>query len=243
MSTSNQSAQAAVQTATETRTLTETEPEHEILVFQRGKLGIFGAGGHAKVIADIARAGDEYDVVGFFDDNEALHGTPFYGSTVRGNQETLLGALGSGAIDAAIVAVGNNIFRRTLGEAMRERGYGLATLIHPSAVMSPSVHVGTGTVVMAGAVVNADTRIGEDVILNTRCSIDHDCEVGVGTHIAPGVTLCGGVKVGMLTLIGVGSSARPNVTVGSRVTIGAGSVIVSNIGNDVVAMGTPAKLK
>lgn len=239
----------AVGTTTETVTTvveeleTESQPSAEYAprTEARRNLGIFGAGGHAKVIADIAKAGREFHVAAFFDDDPERHGDHFYGARIVGGQEALFGALGAGEIDAAMVAVGHNEFRRTLSNALRERGYSVATLIHPATTLSPSARIGDGTVVMAGVVVNADTRIGEDVILNTRCSVDHDCFIAPGTHVAPGAAICGGVRVGALALIGVGACVRPNAQIGQRAVIGAGSAVVSDIPDGVTAVGVPAR--
>jgi sugar O-acyltransferase (sialic acid O-acetyltransferase NeuD family) len=206
------------------------------------RLGIFGAGGHAKVVADIAESTGSFTVFAFYDDNESRHQSSFYGATIRGGQPTFLTDLGEGVIDTAIIAVGNNGFRSKLGQSIREQRLSLATLVHPDAVISPSASLASGTVVMAGVVVNASTLVGHDVILNTGCTIDHDCFIGDGAHIAPGVSLCGGVSVGNRTLIGVGASAKPSVSIGSSSTIGAGSAVIEDIGDNMTAVGVPAKV-
>lgn len=193
------------------------------------KLGIFGAGGHAKVVADTAWRTNHYIPVAFYDDDASLHQTEHYrGLKTRGHFDRLLSDLESKELDAAFVAIGNNDVRATLGQQILEKGFSLATLVDPNAVLSPSVILGSGTLVVAGAIINADTRVGSHVIINTSASVDHDCVIEDGVHIAPNATLCGGVMIGSRTLIGVGSILIPNVHFPNDSTLGAGGVVTKS---------------
>ena len=52
------------------------------------KLVIWGASGHALVVADIIRLGSDYKIVGFLDDvNPSRHNTNFCGALILGGQE------------------------------------------------------------------------------------------------------------------------------------------------------------
>ena len=82
------------------------------------------------------------------------------------------------------VSVGNPCIRERIQKDICEMGGIIATLIHPSAVVSDSSDIGVGSVVMAGAIVNADARIGNGVIINTFSSVDHDCVIGAFSHIS-----------------------------------------------------------
>ena len=68
-------------------------------------------------------------------------------------------------------------------------GFAFAQVVHPSARVSGSAHLGEGAQVMAGCVIQTGANIGANSIVNTRASIDHDCTIGETVHIAPGVTL------------------------------------------------------
>ncbi len=111
--------------------------------------------------------------------------------------------------DYVFIAVGNNYHRRK--EASMYNGKNpFIKLIHPTAYVSPSAHIGMGTIVMAGAVIQADVRIGKHCIINTGASVDHDCLIEDFVHVAPGVNLCGGVEVGEGSLLAVGLGFAPN---------------------------------
>lgn len=206
------------------------------------RLGIFGAGGHAKVVADVAIASGAYELAGYYDDNQERHGENFYlARPIHGGLSDLLSALQNGTIDCAFVALGNNAVRQRIGEQLQRSGHPPATLIHPQAILSPSTMLGVGTLVVAGAVINADTRVGAHVIVNTRASIDHDCVIGDGVHIAPGATLCGGVQVGALSFICAGATMIPLTTLPAGSTLGAGATLLHPADTSGVWVGTPAR--
>lgn len=207
------------------------------------RLGIFGAGGHAKVVADTAWRGQNYVPVAFYDDDVTRHNQVHYRSVeIRGDFNRLLDDLSEKVIDAAFVAIGNNDVRATLGQQILEKGFSLATLVDPNAVLSSSVILGSGTLVVAGAIINADTHTGSHVIINTAASIDHDCMIDDGAHIAPNATLCGGARVGKRTLIGVGATLLPSTEVPQNSVVGGGSVITYSLQTSGNYVGCPARL-
>ena len=202
------------------------------------RLLIWGAGGHAKVVADLARASG-WEIVGFLDEDPQRQGQPFYGATILGGSSHLI-VSGTDRAVPVVVAIGDNAAReRCLALAQRE-GYTVPVLTHPSAVVSPTAQLEPGTVVMAGAIVQADTRIGAGGIINTGASVDHDCVLGRCVHVAPGARLTGQIEVGNLTLIGVGAVVIPRVRIGERCTVGAGAVVIHDVLDGETVVGVPA---
>lgn len=192
---------------------------------------IYGAGGHAKVVASVLTACGER-VSGVFDDNpdrttfrsvSVMHG---YDPGFRPNEQL-------------IIAIGDNLTRKEVACRI-SHGFGLA--IHSSAMLDESVRVGVGSVIMHGAVIQVDSAVGEHVIVNTGARMDHDCIISDFVHIGPGATLCGGVTVGECTLVGAGSVVLPGVRVGKRCIIGAGSVVLSDVPDDAKLVGNPARI-
>ena len=201
------------------------------------KLAIIGASGHGKVVADTAECCG-WHTIEFFDDawpHCQVNGV----WSVVGDTRTLMGRLAD--FDGVVVAIGNNRIRHTKLLELQAVGARLVTLIHPAATVSRYASISEGTVVFAGTVVNADTRVSLGGILNTGCSIDHDCVLGDAVHISPGARLAGGVRVGDLSWVGIGASVRQLISIGQRVMVGAGSAVVSDITNDVMVAGVPAK--
>ena len=95
---------------------------------------------------------------------------------------------------------------------------------------------------MPGVVINTGSSIGIGTILNTSCIVDHDCNIGDFVHIAPNSALAGDVSVRDMALVGIGSSIVQGKTIGTNSVVGAGSVVITNIPDDVVVCGVPAKV-
>ena len=198
---------------------------------------IFGAGGHGKVVADAARSAGIV-VAWAIDDRVGIGDLlccPVIDTT---NPEWR-------KLDRFnfIVAVGDNAARGRIVEHLRLKGGRPMSVVHPSAVVAPSVRLGAGTLVCAGAVVNPDSEIGENVIINTCASVDHDCVVGANVHLCPGVRLAGGVAVGAGSMIGLGSVVLPGLVIGEDCVVGAGSVVNRSLPPQVVAFGNPARIR
>lgn len=199
---------------------------------------VIGAGGHAKVVIEAVRAlGGE--VVGLVD--AALATPPVLGAPVLGGDE-MLPCLRAQGLDAVVVALGGNILRERVGRQVQELGFVLPTVVHPSALVSPSAKMGMGVVVMARAVVGTEVSIGDLAIVNTGAVLDHDCKLGTAAHVAPGCALAGNVRVGVRTLIGVGSAVRPGIRIGADVIVGTGSAVVSDVPDGATVAGVPARL-
>lgn len=181
-------------------------------------LVLLGAGGHARVVAELARAAG-WTVVGFLDPHRAV------GETVIG-APVLAGEVADWAGRAALIAaIGDNAIRRREHARLVAADAATPALVHPSAIVSPSAEIGPGAVVMAGAVVQAGARIGAAAIINTGACVDHDCDIGEAALIGPGAALCGGVHVGAATLVGAGAAVAPGVRIGEGALIGVGASV------------------
>ena len=198
---------------------------------------LYGAGGHARVVLDIARAAGLEPDWCIDDQPKARHmdGVPILGS----DDARWTGLVGF----RFLVSIGDNSARSRVYARLVQRGGVPRSLIHPSAWVSPRAAIGVGTVVMAGAVVNAGVRVGSNAILNTGCSIDHDCMVADHVHICPGVRLAGDVHVGELSLLGIGTCVIPGIRIGGGSCVGAGSVVVRDVPSDSCAYGNPARVR
>lgn len=194
-------------------------------------LVIIGAGGHGKVIADIAIK-NGYEKIVFLDDNESVKecaGFPIIGNVAEAEK----------ICSDKIVAIGNAMIRKKIQESLT----GVITLIHPSAVISRRVEIGRGSVIMAGAIINSDTLIGKGVIINTGAGVDHDCKVGDYSHISVGAHVSGSVEIGNGTWIGAGATVSNNVKICAGCMIGVGAVVIKDINNPGVYVGVPVKEK
>lgn len=207
------------------------------------KVVIWGASGHAMVVANIIKLMEEYQIFGFIDDtNPKLRDTDFLGYKILGGAEQL-DWLMKRDLKKLLLGIGNNSVRLRLAGLVKSKGFQLISAVHPKSIIAEDVSIAPGTVVTAGAVINSGSQVGENVIINTSSSVDHECIIEDGVHISPGAHLGGQVTVGRGSWIGIGACVIDHVLIGSNSLIGAGSVVVENIPDNVVAYGNPAKIR
>lgn len=205
------------------------------------KVVIIGAGGHAKVLADIIRLDPTVELAGFTDPDPGKHGTDILGYPVLGGDEVVESLRADGPL-GVILGVGDLELRRKLLSRLETLGLMWVNAVHPDATISESVHMGAGVAVMGGAVINCLTSIGDHAIINTNASIDHDCRIGTNVHVAPGAAIGGTCTVGESTMIGIGSRLVPRVSVGAGAVVGAGAAVVGDIPDSSLAVGVPARV-
>lgn len=206
------------------------------------KIVLVGAGGHCKVIVDIIKSLEEFEIVGITDKFKI--GSTLLGIPIIGNDEVLKDLLNKG-IEYAFVSVGsigNLKFRYDLYKKLKEIGFKIPTLIHKNAVVSPYATIEEGTCIMPNAVVNANAHIGKNSIINTSSIIEHDCIIGDNCHISPGAKIGGTCRVADNVHIGIGATIIHGINIGENTTIGAGAVVIDDIGDNKVAVGVPAKV-
>lgn len=196
-------------------------------------LYIYGAGGHAKVVAATARLLG-YQVKGFCEDHSVRIGELFFGAPIVPFEQIPHGA-------NVFIAFGNNSVRYQKITALKEI-FNIPTLIHPSAQISAGSEIGCGCFIAALSNIDPDCRIGDGCILNNLSNISHDSVVGDGTHVAGGVSSAGEVAIGMCCCIGIGSRIIEKISIGDNVIIGAGAVVISNLPSGVTAVGVPAHI-
>ncbi len=207
----------------------------------RQRILIWGASGHALVVADTARL-IGIEVVGFIDNvNPDHHGKPFAGAHILGGRE-VLDRPGLQSQTTLLIAIGDCKTRMALANEVVERGFRLATVVHPSAIIARDVSVGSGSFVAAGAVINPGVHIGSNAIINTGACIDHECRIAEGVHIGPGAHLGGRVRVECGAWIGIGAAIRDHVSIGAAAMVGMGAVVVKDVAPATTVLGIPARV-
>ena len=188
------------------------------------RLTIVGAGGHAKVVVEAARARQPKIKLRVFDrEDQAVR--KLLGIAVERVPSTLTGAVH--------VAIGDNAARERVAQSVSD----LFTVVHPAAAISPSARLEPGVFAAALCVIAAEARVGRGTIVNHGAVVDHDCMVGKWCHIAPNATLGGGVTVGRSVMIGAGATVLPGVRIGDRAIVGAGAVVLADVAAGLTVTG------
>lgn len=132
------------------------------------KLIILGSGGYGRTVYDVAeQLGYSITVL---DDSDNEHPLDSFSLYIKNDVEF-------------IPAFGNNEFCLSWLERIEKAGGKPATLVHPSAYISPRAHVSEGCVVLPGAILNTGTRIGKGCIINLGATVDHDVIIEDGVHL------------------------------------------------------------
>ena len=211
----------------------------------RQRIVMYGASDQARVNRPILE-NFGCQVVALVDDTPGLR-TPFPGVPLlfgwNGFEQWLrnedVAALGF------IIAIGQPFghVRCSLHDRMVDAGLAPVSFADPTALISRHATCGDGLQAMPKAFVHHYAQVGRQCLLNTRAIVEHDCVLEDGVEIAPGAALTGRVHVGAYAWIGAGATVLPRVRIGRNSIIGAGAVVVSDIPDDVVAVGVPAKPK
>ncbi|MCI2774241.1 acetyltransferase [Staphylococcus petrasii] len=202
------------------------------------KVILVGNGGHSKVIADIIKLSEDYELCGYLD--QKYEKKEVSNNLIFDNIDNFKNYTNNYYF---FIAIGDNKIRKKIYETLNLPDEKYVTLIHPSVVIGSNVHIGKGTVVMGNAVINASTNIGNQCIINTLASVGHDINIKDFVHISPNSTLTGGSVIDERTQIGAGACIIPCIHVGKNCIVGAGSTVVADIPNNKLVVGSPAKVK
>ena len=159
-------------------------------------LVILGSGGYGKTVADVAiQLG--YDIVQLDDTDKEY---PL---------DSFVEYIGEGV--SFIPAFGNNAFRLEWIDNLKDAGADIATIIHPTAYVSPKTKIAEGVVILPHAIVNTDVTIERGCIINIGAIVDHGCVVEEGVHICLGSIVKAENKVSALSKIEAGKVIEARV--------------------------------
>jgi sugar O-acyltransferase (sialic acid O-acetyltransferase NeuD family) len=184
--------------------------------------------------------GDAFVLVGFIDDTPGKQGMGPLSVPVLARD-----ALATWP-DAKVLAVPGSatsyLARRAAISSLQVPQDRFATVIHPTACVSPLATIGHNVLIMAGAVVTSNAVIGDHVCILPNTVIHHDVTIGDWTLVGSNVTIAGGTAIGENCYIGSASSIMNVLQVGDRSLIGLGSNVIRSCPADSRLAGNPARL-
>ena len=207
-------------------------------------LVIVGAGGFARETAEAVRhindVASTFELLGYVDDDPALHGCQVDGVPVLG--PTIAVTAMSEVL--CVVCVGNPrdpLSRRRVVQRLGLPDSRLATVVHPTVVLPGSASVGAGTVLLAGVVLTAAVTVGRHVAVMPHVVCTHDDVVEDFATLGAGVRLAGHVRIGAGAYVGSGALVREGLTVGDSALVGMGAVVLDDVPPGQIWAGVPAR--
>lgn len=202
---------------------------------------IFGAGGHARDVADVAAALD-YRPVFVTNDPDELAAWSFADPIVL--ETTAL----VGADRLYAIGIGNNRMRAHLATRVAE-GRQFPTLIHPDTSFGRGsldvARAARGSVIFAGARFTGNLAMGDFVTVNLGATVSHDVELcdyanlSPGAHVAGNVRICEGAWLGLGVAVNQGDASK-KLQIGAWTTVGSGAVVIEGCDANAVYVGVPA---
>ena len=155
---------------------------------------ILGAGQYGTFAKEIAEAMDCFANIAFLDDSyepstsSSAHTRHPEERSDEGSSPALIGSTRdlekfADKFHYAFVAIGNPDVRRRLVELVLANGMDLATVVHPTAYISPSAQLQKGVCVEPNATVQMAASVGLATFVASGAIVRHNAKVGDFCHI------------------------------------------------------------
>jgi sugar O-acyltransferase (sialic acid O-acetyltransferase NeuD family) len=143
--------------------------------------------------------------------------------------------------DVFFCAIGNLYHRRKTVEIILSKGGVFINLIHPTAIISPSVKLGIGVGIKAYCVLASDVTVEDFTFLQSSVIMGHDVHVGRFCQVNSFAFFAGYVRVHDMVSVNAGVRIIQNVVVEEEAVVGIGSVVLNRVRKNSTVFGNPAK--
>jgi sugar O-acyltransferase (sialic acid O-acetyltransferase NeuD family) len=206
---------------------------------------VIGSGGFGRETVEVVRAINAerptWDLLGFLDDDRALHGAEIDGVPVLGAIDDARTRFGFTALVVCTGHPGNYLSRKRIVDHLDLPATRYATLVHPTAVLPSGVELGVGTVLLAGVIATTAIRIGSHVAVMPDVVFTHDDIVEDFATFGAGVRLAGRVHVERGAYVGSGALVREDRRIGAWALVGMGAVVTRDVPPGEMWAGVPAR--
>lgn len=203
------------------------------------KVAIIGSGAFAQYIADYISNTDEYIFVGYIDRSINMD------NNIIGTDNDLSCLFEKKVFDCVYIGIGyaQPDTKERIFKNCKNANIPLVSLIHPTAIIHPSVLLGEGIFVGPYSIIDSKSQIGNCSIIRSMVLIAHDDILENYTYIGDHSIVAGNVTIKEKCFLGVHSTIRNRLVIAEHTTIGCGANVVKSIeeGHHVYA-GNPAKI-
>ena len=203
-------------------------------------LVIIGASGFAREMYDLAltcfATDSEFKVKGFLSDGPS--------NIEEMGYPAVLGKVADYEIqpgDLFFCGIGKVSDRKKTVEIILSKGGNFINLIHPTAVISPSVKLGIGVGIKAFCVLASDVTVDDFTFMQSSVIMGHDVHIGKYCQINSFAFFAGFSRIHDLVTINAGAKIIQKVVVEESAIVGVGSVVLKRVKNGTTVFGIPAK--
>lgn len=211
------------------------------------KLVIFGGSGIGMLAASVANDLGNWKVLGFLNDVLPVGSKvgKYIQLDVLGKTKDYTKYLNDDDCYFFMAYVGmkneKKVFNRL--EELEIPSYKWATLIHPTAIIPKGFcSIGNGVLITALSQLSPDTTIEDNCILLPNSFLGHDSTLKRFAHIATNGVVGANVIVGKAVHIGSNATLREKVCIGDFSLVGAGSVVLTDVPENSIVVGNPARI-
>ncbi len=182
--------------------------------------------------------GSAYACIGFADDTLRKQQEGAYGYRVYDRQKLLDPQVKVLAVPGGPKSFGE---RRNVIEGLNVPVERFATVVHPSAQISPLARIGHNVLIMAGVVITSNAVIGNHVCILPNTVVHHDAVIGDWTLIGSNVTVAGSSQIGSGCYVGSGTRIMNGISIGDGALTGLGSNVIRDVAALDRVAGNPAR--
>ena len=211
-------------------------------------LVIVGSSGQAKdvinAIEKINKSGGEYQITGLIDDYRN-RGEKTFSYEVLGRIADLPQLVENHLDFKIVIAIGDNFGREKVAEKIKALCpvVQFPSIIHPASEIGRDIAIGEGTYIGPFVVISAGIIIGNFCSLGGPCVLGHDSIMEDYSSLGNNVSVGGNCLIGKGSAVLNGVTVIQKVSIGEYTLIGAGATVLGDIPSNVLAVGTPAKVK
>ena len=203
-------------------------------------IGVGGVGREAALIAEeINEQTQEWNILGFVDDNESVQNTYINGYPVLGKSQYL-----QNYKDEVYVFCGISNYKvkkKIISKLKENQNIKFATLIHPSVKLNRHIKIGEGCIIYQNVIMTVNIEIGDHVIISPKCGIGHDSKIHDYVTLLWNVNVSGNVDIKEGATMGSGSTVIQGLTIGEGSFVGAGACVIRDVEDNKTAVGVPTR--
>jgi len=195
------------------------------------ELIIFGAGGHAITVSEVAIINSPDIKITFVGESpeERIFNFPV-ASEIKNSKGKKF-----------IVGIGNNTLRKSVYVECLRCGMIPVSIISKQAYIGLESKIGKGSFIANRCVIGAMSEMGENCILNAGSQLSHEVVLSSHSQLGP-LSIAGGkTKIGSEVFIGIGGVVIDRISICNDVIIGANSTVIKDIDKPGTYVGSPVR--